>query len=58
MADVLVDFKDELQYLELFNFVEFMFQNHIYLFIGYNLPFQHNELFHLPYMAVEEIVGE
>ena len=23
--------------------------------VGYHLPFQHNELFHLPYMAVAEI---
>ena len=25
------------------------------VFVGYHLPFQHNELFHLPYMAVAEI---
>ena len=25
------------------------------LSVGYHLPFQHNELFHLPYMAVAEI---
>ena len=25
------------------------------LCVGYHLPFQHNELFHLPYMAVAEI---
>ncbi len=27
----------------------------IYYSVGYHLPFQHNELFHLPYMAVAEI---
>ena len=26
-----------------------------FLSVGYHLPFQHNELFHLPYMAVAEI---
>ena len=27
----------------------------LYMAVGYHLPFQHNELFHLPYMAVAEI---
>ena len=25
------------------------------MYVGCHLPFQHNELFHLPYMAVAEI---
>ena len=28
---------------------------YIYIYVGYHLPFQHNELCHLPYMAVAEI---
>ena len=27
----------------------------LFLSVGYHLPFQHNKLFHLPYMAVAEI---
>ena len=36
------------------NFVSIYIYIYIYIYVGYHLPFQHNELFHLPYMAVAE----